>query len=81
MVYLKIPFGIYKNEPMLSIMKNIKTDFNNITALIEKNNPSYLSSKKEYTCIEIYKHINSIQDKLYPTTSKKAIEKTKRVIL
>ena len=76
---LKIPFGIYKNEPMLSIMRNIKTDFNNITSLIEKNNPSYLSSKKEYTCIEIYKHINNIQDKYIPQLQKKQLKKLKEL--
>ena len=76
---LKIPFGIYKNEPMLSIMRGIKTDFNNIAALIEKNNPSYLSSKKEYTCIEIYKHINSIQDKYIPQLQKKQLKKLKEL--
>ncbi len=76
---LKIPFGIYKNEPMLSIMKGIKTDFNNIAALIEKNNSSYLSSKKEYTCIEIYKHINNIQDKYIPQLQKKQLKKLKEL--
>ena len=76
---LKIPFGIYKNEPMLSIMKGIKTDFNNIAALIEKNNSSYLSSKKEYTCIEIYKHIHNIQDKYIPQLQKKQLKKLKEL--
>jgi ATP-dependent Lon protease len=76
---LKIPFGIYKNEPMLSIMKNIKTDFNNITSLIEKNNSSYLSSKKEYTCIEIYKHIKSIQSSYIPQLQKKQLRKLKEL--
>ena len=76
---LKIPFGIYKNEPMLSIMRGIKTDFNNIAALIEKNNSSYLSSKKEYTCIEIYKHINNIQDKYIPQLQKKQLKKLKEL--
>jgi len=76
---LKIPFGIYKNEPMLSIMKSIKTDFNNIAALIEKNKSSYLSSKKKYTCIEIYKHIRSIQDKYIPQLQKKQLKKLKEL--
>ena len=76
---LKIPFGIYKNEPMLSIMRGIKTDFNNIAALIEKNNSSYLSSKKEYTCIEIYKHIHNIQDKYIPQLQKKQLKKLKEL--
>jgi len=76
---LKIPFGIYKNEPMLSIMKNIKTDFNNITSLIEKKTPSYLSSKKEYTCIEIYNHINGIQNTYIPQLQKRQLRKLKEL--
>jgi len=76
---LKIPFGIYKNEPMLSIMTCIKTDFNNIASLIEKNNSSYLSSKKEYTCIEIYKYIRGIQDKYLPQLQKKQLKKLKEL--
>ena len=72
---LKIPFGIYKNEPMLSIMKNIKTDFNSITTLIEKENPKYLSSKKNYTCIEIYRHIKNIHKTYIPQLQTKQLKK------
>ena len=72
---LKIPFGIYKNEPMLSIMKNIKSEFNSITTLIEKENPKYLSSKKNYTCIEIYQHIKNIHKNYIPQSQKKQLKK------
>jgi len=64
---------------MLAIMRNIKTDFNNISALIEQKNPSYLSSKKEYTCIEIYNHINGIQNTYIPQLQKKQLRKLKEL--
>ena len=72
---LKIPFGIYRNEPMLSIMNNIKSDFTNITTIIEKENPSYLSSKKQYTCLEINKHISNIYKKYLPKLQNKQLKK------
>jgi len=59
---LKIPFGIYKSEPMLSIMKDIKIDFNAIYNLIHKESPNYIPQKKEYTCVEICKHIRKIEN-------------------
>ena len=72
---LKIPFGIYRNEPMLSIMNNIKTDFSNIATIIEKENPNYLSSKKNYTCIEINKHISNIYKSYLPKLQTKQLKK------
>jgi len=74
---LKIPFGIYRNEHMLSIMKNIKTDFNNIITIIEKKTPTYLSSKRDYTCLEIYKHISAIKDNYIPLLQKKQLRRLK----
>jgi len=72
---LKIPFGIYRNEPMLSIMKNIKTDFTQICTIVEKENNTYLSSKKNYTCIEINKHLANIHKKFLPKLQSKQIKK------
>ena len=72
---LKIPFGIYRNEPMLSIMNNIKSDFTNISTIIEKESPSYLSSKKNYNCVEINKHISNIHKKYLPKLQTKQLKK------
>ncbi len=72
---LKIPFGIYRNEPMLSIMNNIKTDFTQICTIVEKENNTYLSSKKKYTCIEINKHLANIHKKFLPKLQSKQIKK------
>jgi ATP-dependent Lon protease len=76
---LKIPFGIYRNEPMLSIMTGIKSEFNSIATLIEKENNSSLSSKKDYTCIEIHKHIKNIQSKYLPKLHTKQLKKLKEL--
>jgi len=72
---LKIPFGIYKYEPMLSIMKNIKIDFNNIYNLISKESPDYIPSKQEYTCVEICKHINKVENEYIPQFKKQQLSK------
>lgn len=72
---LKIPFGIYRNEPMLSIMKDIKTDFSNIAAIIEKDSPQFLCSKQNYTCVEINKHLTSIHKTFIPKLEKKQHKK------
>ena len=63
---LKIPFGIYKSEPMIHIMKDIKTDFNIITNLIHNESPNYIIQKPEYSCVEICKHINKIENEYIP---------------
>ena len=72
---LKIPFGIYRNEPVLQIMKNIKNDFTNIACIIEKNNSKLLSSKKNYTCIEINKYLSDISNAYIPQLKKKQMKK------
>ena len=38
---LKIPFGIYRNESMLSTMNNIREEFKNIVKLITSETPEY----------------------------------------
>jgi len=60
-------------------MKSIKSDFNNIAALVEKNKSAFLSSKKDYTCIEIYKHINRIQESYIPLLQKKQLKRLKEL--
>ena len=59
---LKIPFGIYKREPVLNIMNYIKSCFKNIYI---KNNISKkipdIPSKESYTSIEILKYIKKIE--------------------
>jgi len=59
---LKIPFGVYKREPILNIMNDTRVLFKDI---IKKNNldkifPEFIN-KEKYTSIEIIKYIKKIQ--------------------
>lgn len=62
---VKIPFNIYKCEPILSIMKKINNMFKNFN---EKNNLSSqlnFEIKNKYTNYEIIKYINSYNESLF----------------
>ena len=64
---LKIPFNIYKKEPILYVMDDIKRKFKNI--LNNKNNilnelSISILDKEEYTSIEIKKYNKQIKEKL-----------------
>jgi ATP-dependent Lon protease len=51
---LKIPFNIYKREPILNSMNNIKTLFNNLNNLNNNN--------KNYTALEILNYLKSFKN-------------------
>ena len=55
---LKIPFGIFKKEPILYIMENIKQDFNK---LVKMNNIPDIEIKENYTSLEISSYIKQIK--------------------
>jgi ATP-dependent Lon protease len=57
---LKIPFNIYRKEPVLHVMDNIKSDFKTFLS-----KPGHtLSSQNKYTNIEINKYINEYIGKM-----------------
>jgi ATP-dependent Lon protease len=59
---LKIPFSVYKREPILHIMNNIRDQFKEIYKKynIEKIFPE-IPYKEKYTSVEIFKHVKTIQ--------------------
>jgi ATP-dependent Lon protease len=59
---LKIPFGVYKREPILNMMDIIRNRFNDIIKKynIEKIFPE-IKQKEKFTSIEIVKNIKKIQ--------------------
>jgi endopeptidase La len=59
---LKIPFGIYKKEPILSIMDTIRDKFLNIIRLPE-NNMCKFELKDRYTSIKILKCLKQLKEK------------------
>jgi ATP-dependent Lon protease len=56
---LRIPFNIYKREPILNTMNNIKILFNN---LIKKSHNTNIINKNNYTSLEILKYIQQIKN-------------------
>ena len=76
---LKIPFGIYKKEPMLLTMTEIKHNFDELKVLLDKEDEKFLPEKKEFTCIEIYKIITQVKEEFIPTLQIKHVEKLKKL--
>jgi len=82
---LKIPFSVYKREPVLHIMNKIRDQFNDIYKKynIDKLFPE-IPCKEKYTSVEILKHIKTIQNSansndITETTEK--IEKIKKYLI
>lgn len=55
---LKIPFGIYKKEPILNIIKEINADFLNICQMMDAKDAGVVVKKDKYTNNEIVKYLN-----------------------
>jgi ATP-dependent Lon protease len=69
---IKIPFGIYKEEPILKKIKNINATFIKINPLVNYFFPNIQLSKKEkYTIVEILEFSRNLE-----TYIKKNIQKT-----
>ena len=66
---LKIPFNIYKREPILNLMDIIRLDFKELHKKYEINKLLPLIPVKEkYTSIEIVKYIKQIKNKISSNT-------------
>ena len=59
---LKIPFGVYKREPILNMMEKIRTQFKDMYKknFIEKLFTN-IPNKEKYTSMEILKYVKTIQ--------------------
>ena len=59
---LKIPFGIYRKEPILSIMENIRKNFTDVTKNIKENNITLeIPDNNVMTSLEIAKYFPTIK--------------------
>lgn len=78
---LKIPFGVYKREPILNIMDLIKINFKDIHKKynIEKIFPE-IKTKEKYTSIEILKYIKRIRGESHPSFKNEQLEKIKNYL-
>jgi ATP-dependent Lon protease len=75
---LKIPFGIYKREPILNMMDIIRNSFKNILKKynIEKTFPE-IKQKEKITSIEILKNLKKIQGNNISVNKSHQLEKIK----
>jgi ATP-dependent Lon protease len=78
---LKIPFGVYKKEPILNIMDIVRNNFKDMYKKynIDKIFPE-IKSKDKYTSIEILKYVKKIQGTHGSSTKTEQIEKIKEYL-
>ena len=79
---LKIPFGIYKQEPILSVMNDMRRIFND---LMQKINVSSLQEitfpvKNNYTSLEICKYKNILREKYSNNLNENIVLKIKTIL-
>jgi ATP-dependent Lon protease len=79
---LKIPFSVYKREPILNIMNSIRTQFKNVHKKynIEKIFPDILN-KEKYTSMEVLKYIKKLQGTSVSNSKTEQIKKIKEYLL
>jgi ATP-dependent Lon protease len=66
---LKIPFSIYKREPILNLMDTIRGHFKDLYKKYEINKIlPLIPNKEKYTSIEIVKYIKQIKNKICSNT-------------
>lgn len=81
---LKIPFGLYKKEPILYYIDDIIEIFKNMIEAIKKYDSSLidknLKNTDNITTIELVKYYNSIKKNTVETIESKNIEKLKKLL-
>ena len=79
---LKIPFGVYKREPILNMMDIIRNSFKNILKKynIEKTFPE-IKQKEKNTSIEIIKNLKKIQGNIISGNKSEQLEKIKEYLV
>ena len=65
---LKIPFGIYRQETILTLLKQSSTKFENIISSIDCEES--IPKKSKYTNIELSKYIETLQNQIIPQINK-----------
>jgi ATP-dependent Lon protease len=79
---LKIPFGNYKREPILNIMKIVRDQFKNMYKKYKfENLYPEIPNNNNYTNIEILKYIKKIEDSFVNTNLHEKINQIKNDII
>tara|TARA_B110000444_G_scaffold258722_1_gene300394 strand:+ start:1479 stop:4676 length:3198 start_codon:yes stop_codon:yes gene_type:complete len=76
---LKIPFGVYKKEKILTLSGVIKEDFKNILQKLEKSQINFLQDKKIYSNYEIIQNVKKIKSEYFQKIKEENIEKIKKL--
>ena len=61
---LKIPFGVYKREPILDIMENSRLHFKDLCKKYNLHNSNGITVKEKYTSMEVLNYVKKIQSKM-----------------
>lgn len=61
---LKIPFGVYKREPILDIMENSRVHFKDLCKKYNLHNNDLIPVKEKYTSMEVLNYVKKIQSKM-----------------
>jgi ATP-dependent Lon protease len=79
---LKIPFGVYKREPILNIMELVRNSFKELHKKysIDKIFPE-IKQKEKYTSIEVVKYLRKIQGNTGSTNKSEKLEKIKEYLV
>lgn len=67
---IKIPFGYYREEPILRKMKDINNTFTKIFNTNEMMFPNEMTKKEKYTSIEILKYIKQMNSTIFSNVLK-----------
>ena len=80
---LKIPFNIYKKEPVLNVMNKIRHSFQDLYTMHHSQSPHFSSipNKPSYTSIEIVKYIKDIKNKISQPANQLSMIKIKGELL
>jgi ATP-dependent Lon protease len=78
---LKIPFGVYKREPILNIMELVRNSFKELHKKynIDKIFPE-IKQKEKYTSVEVVKYLRKIQGNSISTNKNDKLEKIKEYL-
>jgi ATP-dependent Lon protease len=78
---LKIPFGVYKREPILNVMELVRNSFKELHKKynVDKIFPE-IKQKDKYTSVEIVKHLRKIQSNNGSTNKLQQLEKIKEYL-
>ncbi len=77
---LKIPFGVYKREPILDIMENSRVHFKDLCKKYNLHNNDLIPVKEKYTSMEVLNYVKKIQSISETTSKTQQIQKIKEYL-